>query len=229
MRKAVWVLVAVVVIALLGFFVAPWLYGNFIAEDDAPAASVSTSGAEAATGELDGEWTVTPGADPNRTAAGYTVHEILRGADVTVVGSTDQVSGTATIADESLTAAEITVRVDGIATDISQRDGQFRGMVMDTANHPTATFTLTEPVDVSSLPTDGTVATVPATGILTLRGEERTVTVDVDVLRTGGSIVASGSIPATWTDWGIEPPNLGFVAVDESGSVDFLITLETVN
>ncbi|NLU65368.1 YceI family protein [Rhodococcus sp. HNM0563] len=226
MRKAAWVLVAVVVIALLGFFVAPWVYGTFIAEDDAPAASVSTSGAEAATGELDGEWTVTPGADPNRTAAGYTVHEILRGADVTVVGSTDQVSGTATIADESLTAAEITVRVDGIATDISQRDGQFRGMVMDTANHPTATFTLTEPVNVSSLPTDGTVATVPATGILTLRGEERPVTVDVDVLRTGGSIVASGSIPATWTDWGIEPPDLGFVAVDESGSVDFLITLE---
>ncbi|MCK0093653.1 YceI family protein [Rhodococcus sp. F64268] len=226
MRKAAWVLVAVVLIALLGFFVAPWVYGNFIAEDDAPAASVSTSGAEAATGELDGEWTVTPGADPNRTAAGYTVHEILRGADVTVVGSTDQVSGTATIADESLTAAEITVRVDGIATDISQRDGQFRGMVMDTANHPTATFTLTEPVNVSSLPTDGTVATVPATGILTLRGEERPVTVDVDVLRTGGSIVASGSIPATWTDWGIEPPDLGFVAVDQSGSVDFLITLE---
>ncbi|MEE2061390.1 YceI family protein [Rhodococcus artemisiae] len=226
MRKIGWTIVAIVVVALLGFFVAPWVYGTFIAEDDAPAASVSTSGAQAATGELDGEWDVTPGADPNRTAAGYTVHEILRGADVTVVGSTDQVSGTATIDDQSLIAAEVTVRVDGIATDSSQRDGQFRGMVMDTANHPTATFTLTEPVDLSSLPTDGTLTTVPATGLLTLRGEERPVTVEVDVLRSGESIVASGSIPTTWSDWGIQPPNLGFVAVDEAGSVDFLITLE---
>jgi polyisoprenoid-binding protein YceI len=226
MRKAVWVLVVVVVIALLGFFVAPWVYGTFIAEDDAPAASVSTSGAEAATGELDGEWMVTPGADPNRTAAGYTVHEILRGADVTVVGSTDQVSGIAVIEGETLAAAEFIVQVDGIATDSSQRDGQFRGMVMDTANHPTATFTLTEPVDLASIPTDGAIATVPATGTLTLRGEERPVTVDVDVLRTGESIVASGSIPTTWSEWGIEPPNLGFVTVDDSGSVDFLITLD---
>ncbi len=189
MRKVVWSIVVLVVVALLGFFVAPWVYGTFIAEDDAPAASVSTSGVEAATGVLDGELAVTPGADPNRTAAGYTVHEILRGADVTVVGSTDQVSGTATIADESLTAAEITVQVEGIATDSSQRDGQFRGMVMDTANHPTATFRLTDPVDLSSVPTDGTVATVSGAGTLTLRGEERPVTVDVEVLRSGENIV----------------------------------------
>lgn len=226
MRKIGWSLAAVVVVALLGFFVAPWVYGNFIAEDDAPAAAVSTSGAQAATGALAGTWTVVPGTEPNRTAAGYTVHEILRGADVTVVGSTDQVSGSATVEDETLTAAEIVVQVDGITTDISQRDGQFRTRVMDTATHPTATFTLGEPVDLSSLPTDGTTATVQATGTLTLRGAERPVTVDVVALRSGENIVASGSIPSTWADYGIEPPSLGFVTVDDAGSVDFLITLE---
>jgi len=52
------------------------------------------------------------------------------------------------------------------------------------------------------------------------------VTVDVDVLRTGERLVASGSIPTTWTDYGVEPPNLGFVTVDGAGSVDFLVTLE---
>ncbi|QXU53991.1 YceI family protein [Rhodococcus sp. LW-XY12] len=226
MRKLVWVLVAVVVVALLGFFVAPWVYGTFIAEDDAPAASVSTEGAEAATGELDGEWTVVEGAEPNRTAAGYTVHEILRGADVTVVGSTDQVSGSATITDGTLEAAEVVVQVEGITTDGGQRDGQFRTRVMDTAAHPTATFALTEPVDLTSLPDDGSIGSVTATGTLTLRGAERPVTVDVDVLRTGERLVASGSIPTTWTDYGVEPPNLGFVTVDGAGSVDFLVTFE---
>lgn len=221
-----WSLAAIVVVALLGFFVAPWVYGTFIAEDDAPAASVDASGARAATGDLAGDWTVTEGAEPNRTAAGYTVHEILRGADVTVVGSTDQVSGTATIDGPTLTAAEFAVQVADVATDSSQRDGQFRDRVMDSANHPTATFVLDEPVDLASVPGDGTIGTVTATGTLTLRGTGRPVTVDVDVLRNGDVLVASGSIPATWTDWGIEPPSLGFVTVDGSGSVDSLVTLE---
>lgn len=212
--------------AILGFFVAPWIYGTFIAEDDAPAASVSTSGAEAASGTLVGEWTVTEGADPNRTAAGYTVDEVLRGADVTVVGSTDQVTGSATITDETLVAGEIVVTVDGITTDSGQRDNQFRARVMDTATYPTATFALTEPVDLSALPEDGTTGTVSATGTLTLRGQERPVTVDIEVLRTGAVLVASGSIPTTWSDYGIEPPNLGFVTVEDTGSVDFLVTFE---
>ncbi|WP_241387310.1 YceI family protein [Rhodococcus sp. CH91] len=226
MRKLVWALVAVVVVALLGFFVAPWMYGTFIAEDDAPAASVSTEGAQAASGTLDGRWVVVPGIEPNRTAAGYTVHEILRGADVTVVGSTDQVSGSATVTDGTLTAAEVVVQVDGITTDSGQRDNQFRTRVMDTALYPTATFVLTEPVELTSLPEDGSTGTVTATGTLTLRDQERPVSVDVEVLRTADRLVASGSIPTTWSDYGIEAPNLGFVTVDDAGSIDFLVTLE---
>jgi len=226
MRKLGWSLAAIVVIAILGFFVAPWVYGTFIAKDDAPAASVSVSGAEAASGDLNGSWTVTAGTEPNRTAAGYTVEEILRGADVTVVGSTDQVTGSATIENDALTTAEVTVQVGSITTDISQRDGQFRDRVMNTATYPTATFVLTEPVDLAALPTDGTATTLPATGTLTLRDQERPVTVDVEVLRTGDVIVASGSIPTVWSDYGVEPPSLGFVTVDGAGSIDFLITLE---
>ncbi|NKZ93717.1 hypothetical protein GS966_28700 [Rhodococcus hoagii] len=58
--------------------------------------------------------------------------EILNGARVTVVGTTDQVSGNATVADQKLTSAEVVVQVAGIATDNARRDGQFRGNVMDT-------------------------------------------------------------------------------------------------
>lgn len=224
MRKLWWSLAAVVVIVVLGFFVAPWVYGTFIAEDDAPAASVSTSGAEAATGDLAGSWTITPGSETNRTAAGYTVHEILRGADVTVVGSTDQVSGSATIDADSLTGAEVTVQVAGITTDSSQRDGQFRGRVMDTDTYPTATFVLTDPVDLSAVPTDGTTATLPVAGTLTLKDRSLPVTADVEILRSGTDLVASGSVPVTWSDFGVEAPSLGFVTVDDRGSVDFLVS-----
>jgi hypothetical protein len=67
---------------------------------------------------------------------------------------------------------------------------------------------------------------LPATGTLSLRGQERPAKLEVQVLRTGDVIVASGSIPTVWADYGVEPPNLGFVTVDSTGSIDFLITLE---
>ena len=222
--KKLWWLVGAVVIVVIAVLVGPWFYGQFIAEDDAPAASVSTEGAEAATGAVDGQWTVTPGQGSNQTAAGYTVHEILNGASVTVVGSTGDVTGNATVEGEKLTAGEVTVQVATIATDQSRRDNQFRGNVMDTGTFPTATFTVDSPVDLPGLPADGSVGTVTAQGTLTLKGQSRPVTVDIDVLRSGDDLIASGSIPVTWTDFGVTPPSLGFVTVDGNGTVDFLVS-----
>ena len=158
--KKWWIVGAVVVVAVIALFVGPRIYASFESSD--PAATVSTEGARAAEGDLDGEWTVTPGSDSNPTSAGYTVAEVLNGADVTVVGTTRDVSGS---------------------------------------------------------------ATVPLTGELTLKGQTRPVTVDASVLRDGANLVASGGIPVTWTDFGVEPPSLGFVTVEPTGTVDFLVTL----
>ncbi|MCA1007266.1 YceI family protein [Rhodococcus hoagii] len=223
--KKWWIIGGAVVVVLLGVLAGPWIYGQFIAEDDAPAASVSTEGAQAATGSVDGEWAVGPGEGANATAAGYTVSEILNGARVTVVGTTDQVNGNVSIAGQKLTAAEIVVQVAGIATDNARRDGQFRGNVMDAETFPNAKFTLTAPVDLASLPTDGTAATVKADGTLTLKDQTRPVTVDVKVLHSGDTLIASGAVPVTWSDYGITPPSLGFVTVDGNGTVDFLVSL----
>ncbi len=96
---------------------------------------------------------------------------------------------------------------------------------MDTDAYPTATFVLADPVDLSALPTDGTTATLPVTGTLTLKDRSLPVTVDVEVLRSGAELVASGSVPVTWSDFGgSSPPSLGFVTVDDRGSVDFLVS-----
>ncbi|MDI9916241.1 YceI family protein [Rhodococcus sp. IEGM 1379] len=223
--KKIWWIGGAVVLIVLGLLVGPWAYGKFVAEDDAPAAVVSTQGAEAASGSIDGTWTVAAGQGDNQTSAGYTVHEVLNGASVTVVGTTGDVSGNATIAGEKLTAGEITVQVATIATDSGRRDSQFTGNVMETSTYPTATFTINSPVDLSSVPTDGTTATVTVLGTLTLKGVSKPVSVDMTVLHSGDALIASGSIPVTWTDFGVEPPSLGFVTVDGSGSVDFLVSL----
>ncbi|WP_338887133.1 YceI family protein [Rhodococcus sovatensis] len=227
MTRKWWTVGAIVVVLVaLGVTVGPWAYGKFIADSDAPAATVSTSGAQAAsTDDIDGTWTIAEGDASNMTAAGYTVAEVLNGADVTVVGTTADVSGEVTIEGNSLTAGEVTVQTNSITTDSDRRDSQFRGNIFDTATYPTATFTFDSPVDLSSLPKDGTTTTVTAEGTLTLKDQTRPVSVEIEVLQSGDTLIASGSIPTTWSDFGIEPPSLGFVTVEGSGSVDFLINL----
>ncbi|MGC0366361.1 polyisoprenoid-binding protein YceI [Rhodococcus sp. 27YEA15] len=225
MKKLWWIGGSLIAIVLV-LFVGVWGYGRFFAEDDAPAAVVSTEGAQAASGSIDGTWTVVPGDGINTTAAGYSVHEILNGAGVNVVGSSPDVSGTATVEGEKLTAGEITVKVSTIATDSGRRDGQFAG-IMNVGAYPTATFTVDGPVDLSAVPSDGTTASVSVPGTLTLKGQTRAETVQMTVLHSGTSLIASGSIPVTWTDYGVQPPSLGFVTVDGSGSVDFLVTLSS--
>lgn len=229
MTKKWWIVGAVVVVlVVLGVTVGPWAYGKFFAESDAPAATVSTSGAEAATtDDIDGTWTIVPGDDSNTTAAGYTVDEVLNGADVTVVGTTTDVSGEVTIDDDTLTTGEVVVQTDTITTDSDRRDGQFRDNIFETATYPTATFTFDSPVDLGGLPDDGTTTTVTADGTLTLKDQSRPVSVEMEVLQSGDTLIASGSIPTTWADYGIEPPSLGFVTVEDSGTVDFLITLNS--
>lgn len=214
-----------IVVALLAWF-GPRIYAEYIAEDSAPAATVDSEGAAAAEGDLNGDWAVVAGGGANSTAAGYTVDEVLNGADVTVVGRTADVSGTAAIDNDTLTAGSIVIQTASITTDTDRRDDQFRNNIYDVAAHPTATFTVTEPTDLSQLPTDGSSGTVSLTGDLELAGQTRAVTVDAEALHTGRQLVVSGAIPVTFADYGIEPPSLGFVTVEDSGTVDFLVVLE---
>lgn len=181
-----------------------------------PSASAGTGGTS--TAELDGRWTVGEGSQ-----AGYRVDEVLNGEDVTVVGRTDQVSGTAEVADGALTTAEVEVDVASIATDSDRRDGYFTGTAMRASEHPTATFTLTEPVTVPELGEDP--VEVEASGELELVGQAREVTATIQVVRDREEVAASGSIDVAFEDWGIEAPDLGFVQVEDTGQVEFLVQL----
>jgi polyisoprenoid-binding protein YceI len=151
------------------------------------------------------------------------VDEVLNGADVTVAGTTDQVTGSVVITDGDVAEGQVTVDVAGITTDRSQRDAYFQDDVMAVARNPTATFTLTPPVDLPEL--TGTPVTVPAAGELTLAGTTRPVQVDLSVVRTAEGVDVSGSVPVTFEDFGIDAPDLGFVRVEDQGAVEFLLRL----
>lgn len=177
---------------------------------DAPA---TTAGAT----DLAGTWTVRDGSQ-----AGYRVKEVLNGQDVTVVGRTTGVTGTATVEGTSLTAATVTVDMKNVTTDNSSRDGQFLG-ILKTSEFPTSTFTLTGPVDISAIA--GGVATVQAAGELTVAGVKRAVTATLSAQQTADGVEVQGSIPVTFKDYGIDAPNLGFVKVENTGTIEMLLKL----
>ena len=217
-RRRWWIVGGVLALLVLGLVAGPLIYAAL--EDDAPPAATVEAQPEGAelSADTDGTWTIGPGS-----SAGYRVDEVLNGADVTVAGTTDQVTGSVVVAGNRLAQAEITVDVASITTDRSQRDAYFRGNVMDVDAHPTAVFRVTEPADLPEL--TGTPVTVPVTGDLTLAGTTRPVQVELAVVRTPGGVDVSGSIPVTFADYGIQAPSLGFVRVEDAGSVEFLLRL----
>ena len=221
---------AVVVVLAVG---GPFVYIHFI-EGPAPAplglsdsaspgatASGAGSGQAAAATPLPGTWTVAAGS-----RAGYRVNEVLLGQDNVAVGRTNSVAGHLSIRRSTVTAGTFTVKMDTIRSDRSRRDAQFDGRIMDVATYPTGTFTLTRSIALAPVPASGKVRTYRATGNLTLHGQSRQVTFPLRAERTATAIQVSGSIPVTFTDWGIPNPSFAsVVTTQDHGLLEFLLVL----
>ena len=169
---------------------------------------------------FDGVWTPTTASE-----FGYRVDEVLGGVNVTAVGRSNEIEGSLTI--EGTTAAiDATVVVENIVSDDNRRDNQFRGRIMDVANFPTANFRTTEPIDFGAIPADGEQVTATAVGELTLKGVTQPVTVEVTAQATGSSVGVLGSIPITFTDYGIDNPSNPGVSLEDEGVVEFVLVFE---
>lgn len=221
-RRIAW-LVGAVVVVVAGVLGGPYLYIHVFDNNEAAPLTINSNGSAASTAvPVDGTWKVGSGSQ-----AGYRVHETLVGQSTTAVGRTGNVTGTATISGSQLTTAVFTVDMATVASDKSQRDERFRSSsVLDTAQYPNGTFTLTQPIALGTIPAPGTKVTEHATGNLTLHGVTRPVTFDVTAVRTGNTIQVQGSIPVTFKDFAVTAPDFaGFVTVDPSGQVEFLLNL----
>lgn len=198
-----------------------------LALSDVPSSTGSTrdlSGTSTPSGKpgsIDGVWRVTEGSQ-----AGYRVDETLAGQSITAVGRTSAVTGSVTISGQSVTAATFSVQMASVTSDRNQRDQQFSGRIMDTAQYPTGTFVLSTPIALGRPPRIGKVITFQATGNLTLHGTTRPVSFSVSAKRTKDQIAATGEIPITYGDYNIDNPSFGgFVSVGNSGTVEFLLVL----
>ena len=234
-----WVLIGVGVVVILVVAV-PFVYINFIREDaparltfdDATASTAAGSGATsstptsastAATGTptaanpIEGTWTVTDGSQ-----VGYRVKEVLFGQSTEAAGRTSDVTGQVTIAGTTVQTASFTADMTTVTSDESRRDSQFNGRIMNTSEFPEATLTLTQPIDLGSVPDNLVEVTESVTADLTLRGATQSVTFDLKARRNGANLEVNGSIPITFADYGIPNPTTAGITTEDHGELEFL-------
>ncbi|MDQ1427782.1 MAG: hypothetical protein QOK39_1258 [Acidimicrobiaceae bacterium] len=183
-----------------------------------PTSTAPSSSGDSSSG--DGVWKVSSGS-----TAGYRIKESLFGVSNTAVGRTTAVTGSITIAATAVTTGSFSVDLTKVTSDRSQRDGQFQGRIMDTSSFPTATFTLTQPIQLGTLPADGVQITANATGNLNLHRVTKSVTFPVTARRSAGTIQVNGSIPITFADYNISNPSGGPATTGDSGTMEFLINI----
>jgi len=230
MSKLRWILVVVAGVVVLAV-VGPWVYINFIegdpperlSLDDATTTTVAGGSSSTTAGAregIDGAWTVADGSQ-----AGYRVKEVLFGQDAEAVGRTSDVTGKITIDGTTVTDGSFTVDLTSVSSDQSRRDNQFHGRIMETSKFPNATFTLTEPIDLGTVPADGTEVKASATGELTVHGVTKPVTFDLVAKHEGGTIAVNGAIPVVFGDYSIPEPSFGPATVQDHGEIEFLLVL----
>jgi polyisoprenoid-binding protein YceI len=164
---------------------------------------------------------------------GYRVRERLASltADSDAVGRTSSITGTATIASSaggmSLSAADFSVDMTSLRSDRQMRDNRLRNDGIQTDQFPTSTFRLTQPVALPTTAASGAPFAVTLHGDLTLHGVTRAIDLQAEAQLSGNVIRVAGSYAFPFTDYQINAPNIGgFVAVQDTGTLEFLINLQ---
>ena len=96
---------------------------------------------------------------------------------------------------------------------------------MDTESFPTATFTLTAPIELGSVPADATPVTATATGDLTLRGVTNPVTLEVQAQKNGDTIQSSAAPTSSSPTTGSRSRASSGITTQDHGLLEFDLRL----
>ena len=196
-----------------------------------PAASLdplpSGAASSIAPGGLEGTWSIDPSIgsfdDFSSSWVGYRVDETLAGNRAnTAVGRTPDVTGKLTLSGTQIASVEVTANLQSLKSDDDRRDGQLQRQAIQTSQFPEATFNLTSPIELGTLPADGQTITATATGELTLHGVTRTVEVPIEARVSDDVVTVAGSIAIQFADYDIErPTSFVVLSIEDHGIVEF--------
>jgi polyisoprenoid-binding protein YceI len=185
-----------------------------------PTTTATSGGDDGSTaGAVDGTGVV----DPAPSFVGYRVGEELAGIGTTeAAGRTSDVTGGLTIDGSAITAVDVEANLTTLTSDDSNRDAALRTRGLETETFPTATFTLTSPIELGAPPAEGETISATAVGDLTLHGVTNSVELPIEgSLVDGGTIVVVGSMPVTMADYDIEPPTgLRVLSIEDVGTIE---------
>ena len=175
---------------------------------------------------VEGTWTVDTesGEFDFETATGsfvgFRVEEQLANIGAaTAVGRTGELTGTLTIDGTSVTEASFEVDLTTITTNESRRDRRVQE-ALHTDQHPTATFELTEPIELGDAASTGRI-TGEATGELTVNGVTQPLTIPIEAELVNDTIVVVGSAVVVFSDFDVAVPSAPVVvSADDRGTLE---------
>jgi polyisoprenoid-binding protein YceI len=187
-------------------------------------ATGTTRGEGAAT--PDGTWRV---SDDGSSYVGYRVKEQLAFLDSPneAVGRSTAVTGTMTVAGDTVEAVRIEADLTRLTSDESRRDNAIRLRGLESERFPKATLELAEPIRLAGAPAQGREVRGRGRGRLTVHGVTRQVDLDLAGRWNGSTIQVAGQLPVRMSDFQIEPPRFGPVmSIEDSLAVEFNLVFE---
>lgn len=173
------------------------------ADVEPPATTTVSVGTVGPTAGLDGTWVI----DQSVSFAGYRIDEELASIGATTaVGRTSEIDASLTVSGTGITDVSVTVDMTTLQSDQSRRDGAMETRGLETNRFPTATFALTGPLDLGTIPGEGETIAAVAVGDLTLHGVTRQVSLNLEGSLVEGTIIVVGSTDVTIADFEIEAP-----------------------
>lgn len=160
------------------------------------------------------------------TFAGFRIEEELATiGSTTAVGRTGDVDGSITIDGTILTDATFEVDLTTLTTNEARRDDRVQS-ALDTTAFPTATFALSEPVELGEAAADGGPVQVTAPGELTIHGVTQPVEVPIEAQLVDGTIALIGSVELTFSDFDVTVPSSPIVlSVSDTGTLEVQLLL----
>ena len=174
----------------------------------------------------DGTWRV---SDDGSSYVGYRVKEQLAFLDSPneAVGRSTAVTGTMTVAGDTVQAVRIEADLTRLTSDESRRDNAIRQRGLESERFPTATLELAEPIKLATAPVRGREVRGHGKGRLTVHGVTREVDLDLTGRWDGSTIQVAGQLPVKMSDFQIEPPRFGpVVSIEDDAAVDFNLVFE---
>jgi polyisoprenoid-binding protein YceI len=195
-----------------------------------PASSTTAAGAAAAQPDgastPDGTWRV---SDDGKSYVGYRVREQLAflNSPNEAVGRSSAVTGTMEVAGDRVEAVKIEADLTQLTSDETRRDNAIRQQGLESDRYPTASFVLTEPVQLEGAPVAGEEVKGTGKGRLTVHGVTRDVELGLTGRWSGSTIQVVGQLPVKMSDFQIQAPRVGpVVSIEDSLTVDFNLAFE---